>query len=168
MQLTLETDYAIRSLLYLSGKEETVSAREIGHAIALKWEHAQKILRKLHKHGLVSAVYGRQGGYRLNRRPEEISLYDILCVMENKIVINRCLEEDHFCSRPDVHDCMECPVHRFYLRVQNDLENTFRGTTLQDLLDSPSSLEETEVPSPSSSSGQTGSISSPTSSDNTV
>lgn len=135
MQITLETDYAIRTLLFLSGKTEYCSAREIGEAIALKWEHAQKILRKLHKQNLVKATYGRDGGYLLAKEPKDITMLDVMKIMENKHVINRCLEDDRFCSRPDVTDCRDCPVHRFYDHVQGELEDVFRNTTIQDFVD---------------------------------
>ena len=71
------------------------------------------------------------GGYLLARQPEDISLRDIIVAMEGTTRINRCLEPDGYCSRNGVPNC---PVHKFYSRIQTKLDEAFQEMTVAALL----------------------------------
>ncbi len=133
MQLNLETDYGIRSMLYLAEKEESISSSEMARELGFHTvEHAQKILRKLRDAKLVTVKLGAAGGYHLAKEPSQITVKEVLLCMEETICINRCLEPDGYCSRNGVP---HCAMHKFYLKVQKSLEDAFDAVTLQDILD---------------------------------
>ena len=92
MQLTMTTDYALRCMLYLSGKEGLSTSPEIGEAVGINKIFVQKVLRVLRDAGVVSSTHGGTGGYRLAKKPEEIVLLDIILLFEKTMKINRCLE----------------------------------------------------------------------------
>ena len=52
--------------------------------------------------------------------------------MENTIKINRCLEEDEFCSRKAAQ---RCKVREKYQMIQEMIEQELKGLTFQDFLD---------------------------------
>lgn len=62
---------------------------------------------------------------------EEINLYEIIELMEPKMKINRCLEEDEYCSRFATE---HCPVRKFYSNLQNELEIKLKEMTVRRLL----------------------------------
>jgi len=132
MQLNLETDYAIRCLLYLAGQEKFTSSAQVGKAIALTPNHAQKILHRLRKAGFVSVARGSEGGYTLAQAPDRVHVLDVIEKMEGTIAINRCLEPDGYCS---MNATEKCPMHKFYLHMQQLLQDKFGKTTLQDVID---------------------------------
>ena len=129
MQLTMTTDYALRCLLYLAGKEGVSSSPEIGKAVGINNIFVQKVLRVLRDAGFVSSLKGGTGGYWLANKPEEIVLLDIILLFEKTMKINRCLEAEGCCERYET-----CPMHVYYAEVQETLEGYFGQATLQDVI----------------------------------
>lgn len=131
VQLNLTTDYALRIILYLSMKKEVVSSLEISKKMIIPQNVVLKIMRLLNNAGFTKTHIGKQGGYSIARPATEISLLSILNTMESTTKINRCLEEDKFCSR---FASENCPVRNFYCTLQNELEEKLTSITVQDLL----------------------------------
>lgn len=132
MQLNLTTDYALRCLLVLSEQKGEISSHEISTHIGIEREFTLKVLRMLREAGFVNATKGKNGGYYLERPLSDITLLEILTVMEDTMFVNRCLEPDNYCSRHGVE--AGCPAHKFYLAFQDKLEDMLRGITLQDVV----------------------------------
>jgi len=132
MQLNLETDYAIRCVLFLADKEDCYSAAQISREVSITQSHAQKLLRKLRQHGYVVSEMGSCGGYRLAMPPEEIYMLKVIEDMEGTIKINRCLEPDGYCSNNATD---HCPMHVFYDKVQRSLVETFGSVSLRQIID---------------------------------
>ena len=131
MQLNLTTDYAIRCMLYLAQKPRGDSAMGISQVIGIERIHTQKILRKLQMSDLVKSTKGSQGGFSLTRDPADINLLDIIIAMEKTVMLNRCLEEDRYCSLTRTHSC---PVRKVYVNLQEQMEQFLRNQTLTKLL----------------------------------
>ena len=75
MQLTLYTDYAIRTLIYLgTHSARVVPVSEIGAAFGISTNHLAKVAKMLTQAGVVSARRGREGGLTLLMKPEQIRL----------------------------------------------------------------------------------------------
>lgn len=129
--LTLATDYAIRSMIYLADRTGFVTAREISAAMSIPKSYAAQVLHALLKAGLVTTKKGQVGGYATARPASQVTVMDVMNVMDNGVRINRCLEDDHYCSRQATGYCV---MHRVYRQVQDKVEETFRGLTLADLL----------------------------------
>lgn len=132
MQLTLMTDYAIRTILYLAEKGRTVPAGEISESMSIPKTYLMKALRLLRCAGYIEASTGINGGYRMSRKVEELTLLDIIQVTESTIRLNRCMEQDHFCSRSATRNC---PVRKFYLAVQENIEEQLSTVTIAGLLE---------------------------------
>ena len=108
MQLKLTTDYAIRTVVYLATQSGITSVAEIGSKMGISENYLMKVLKALKDAGLVAGYQGKRGGYAISKKPEEISLWDIVEVMEGTTKINRCLEADGFCSRHSARDTILC------------------------------------------------------------
>ena len=132
MQLMLTTDYAVRCMLYLAKKNDCISSQEISKQCAIDRDFAQKILRKLRNAGLISVQMGATGGYSLSRPARDITIHEVLECMEDTMHINRCLEEDRFCTRGAADSC---EMRAFYRQVQDRLDEILFNTTLQDIID---------------------------------
>lgn len=78
-----------------------------------------KITHKLVEAGIIERLVGAQGGFSLAQKIDDITLLDILNIMEPTMRVNRCLEEDKFCSR---YATENCPVRGFYCKLQEELE----------------------------------------------
>ena len=122
MQLNLSTDYAIRAVLYLSAVKRSADSVELSEVLHVPQRYLLNICAKLRRAGLLHAVPGHGGGIRLARPAAEIRLLDVITVMEPSMRINRCLEEDHHCSRDAICDCS---VRSVYEEAQQTLERIF-------------------------------------------
>jgi Rrf2 family protein len=131
MQFNITTDYAIRTVLYLSIKGEIATAKEIAAAMGIPSYYQLKVTAKLVKSGIVRRIQGVKGGFILNRDITEITLYDIINAIEPTMRINRCLEDDQYCSR---FATANCPVRSFYVSMQGKVETLLRTMTVASLL----------------------------------
>lgn len=131
MQLNITTDYPIRIVIYLAIKEKLTTSKEISEAMFIPENYINKIMRKLKAVGIVNTYNGAKGGYDLKKKPDEISLLEIVKTMENTIRFNRCLEADGYCSRQATKTC---PVHKCYKVIQSEIETRLEKITIQDCM----------------------------------
>ena len=131
MQLKVSTDYAIRIVYYLAVKGGAATSSEISDRMGVPRSVIATLAKPLQKAGILTTQRGTGGGFALGRRPEDISLHEIVNLMEGTTRINRCLEPDGFCSR---NGTASCSAHRFFLREQEKLERSFREMTIAKLL----------------------------------
>lgn len=131
MQLNLTTDYAIRLVLYLATVERAAGSTEISDLMCIPRGQFGSISKTLRERGIIETLRGTNGGFRLAKQPEEISLHEIVNAMEGTTRINRCLDPDGYCSR---NGAPNCPVHKFYSRIQSQLDQAFQEVTIASLL----------------------------------
>lgn len=104
MRLTRQTNYAIRILMYCATNKERLSrVSEIAGAYGVSELFLFKILQPLVENKLVETVRGRNGGIRLGRPADAITLFDVVRVTEENFAMAECFEKDSEC--PLVNDC---------------------------------------------------------------
>ena len=118
MQLTSTTDYAIRIVCYLAAQRQMISTSELSQELSVPSSYIPKITKKLKQAGIIKACEGTNGGYMLAKQLENISLMDIISCVEETMAINRCLEEDRFCSR----NLEDTYFGRFYVVLKLNLK----------------------------------------------
>ena len=142
MQLTLYTDYAIRTLLYLgSHPGQIVPVAEIGASYGISVNHLAKVAKMLVRDGLVEARRGREGGIRLARDPADICIGALVRATEE----HRLLE----CFDSNTSSCPltgKCRIER----VMHEARQAFFGVldryTLADMLENPAKLVQLLTP----------------------
>lgn len=101
MRLTRQTNYAMRILMYCAANDDRLSRiPEIASAYTVSELFLFKILQPLVEAGLVQTVRGRNGGVRLGRPAEQITLFDVVRVTEESFAMAECFE----------NDAAECPL----------------------------------------------------------
>ncbi|MFN4258588.1 MAG: RrF2 family transcriptional regulator [Gemmataceae bacterium] len=97
MHLTLFTDYALRSLMYLTWHQGRLStSEEIARFFEISQDHVVKVIQQLARKGYVRSRRGRHGGVRLAKSPETIRLGDIIRDLE-QISLLECLNSRGVC-----------------------------------------------------------------------
>jgi Rrf2 family iron-responsive transcriptional regulator len=95
MRLTRQTNYAMRILMYCAANEGRLSRiPEIAAAYSVSELFLFKILQPLVEHRLVETVRGRNGGVRLGRAADTITLFDVVRVTEENFAMAECFEND--------------------------------------------------------------------------
>jgi Rrf2 family iron-responsive transcriptional regulator len=102
MRLTRQTNYAMRILMYCAANNDRLSRiPEIANAYSVSELFLFKILQPLVENGLVETVRGRNGGVRLGRPADQISLFDVVRVTEESFAMAECFESDSDCPLVD-------------------------------------------------------------------
>ncbi len=84
MKLTKQTDFALRTLLYLAKQEKgkRIFAQEIADAYDIPINHLTKIVNKLSVLGYIRTYRGRNGGIELGKAQQEIIIRDVIIDFE--------------------------------------------------------------------------------------
>ena len=91
MLITKERDYAMRVVWSLCDmKLHTVKA--ICESELVPVDFAYKILKKLEQNGITRSIRGRNGGYRLAKAPDKISMLDVLLAIDTRLFISEDVE----------------------------------------------------------------------------
>jgi Rrf2 family protein len=133
MKLSTKGRYGLRAMLDLASNAEE-SPRTI-HAIAERQEISERYLEQLliplKQSGLVKSVRGSQGGYILGRAPQDISVGDIIRVLEGPLSPVDCVSEQN----PD--DCKRagiCVTRPIWTKVRDCIAEVLVSYSLQDLV----------------------------------
>ncbi|WP_369026632.1 Rrf2 family transcriptional regulator [Qipengyuania sp. RANM35] len=94
MRLNLQTDFALRVLMFLAAQKRQASIEEIADAYGISRNHLTKVARHLADMGLISARRGRGGGLELVLPPEEIGVGKVVREMESLSGFVECFERD--------------------------------------------------------------------------
>lgn len=99
MQLTLESEYATKTMLHLAEKSDSklITIDEIATIQKIPEKFLRKIIPKLCDAGLVKTIKGKNGGITLARDGSTITPLDIIQAVEGPIVLNKCLIDEEFC-----------------------------------------------------------------------
>jgi len=119
MEITRETDYAIRCVLYLAGKQGLPTVvDEIAHEMSIPKSFLSKIVQKLSRADILTSFRGVKGGFALARKPAKISLLDVISAMQGPAVSNKCAVDKRVCGR----SCT-CIVHPVWIELKKINEN---------------------------------------------
>jgi len=130
MKLTLLTDYALRTLIYVGGKDGELSTiGEIANAFDISKAHLMKVVHKLGQRGYLDNIRGKNGGIRLRGRPEEIGIGAVVRDIEEDLAVIGCLGEEGFC-RIQGH----CVLQRALAEATRAFLGALDAYTLADLL----------------------------------
>lgn len=129
MRITSEADYAIRIVASMATINIKTDAAALSEQTGISQRFTLKILRKLMLAGVVASVKGVNGGYYLNKNPSEISVLEVIVAVSGPIAINKCMEHEFECSRPDINKSSECKIHRFFSELNNDIKSILSKKT---------------------------------------
>ena len=130
MHLTLGTDYALRTLIYVGAKGGRLSTiTEIAESFAISKTHLMKVVNRLGRQGYIETIRGKGGGMRLARAPAEICVGAVVRETEDDLAVMGCLGETGFCR---IEGC--CVLRRALHEALLAFLQTLDGYSLADLL----------------------------------
>lgn len=135
MHITLEADYAVRIVQCLARTGTRLDAKKISDDTGVTLRFSLKILRKLVSGGVVKSFKGTKGGYELAKKPEDISLADVIETVEGKYALARCVSEhdDYQCNR-NTECCGICRFHKIYSDISKMVQEQLDEVKFSELL----------------------------------
>ena len=133
MKVSTRSTYAIRALLSLarSGATETVALARIAETQKIPLPFLVQIFSRLRKAGLVEAVRGPQGGYRLSRSPADISLAQIITSLEGPVKPVLCTMPEN--RHDNCHEVDGCVSRLLCCEIDGALNQILSNKTLASL-----------------------------------
>ncbi len=124
--------YAILAMTYLARSEpdRLVSIREISQQADIPLPFLGKIVSQLGRHGLVLSRRGPHGGVALKREPGQVTVGDIVDVIDGPLMDGSCALGFAECN-----DVTPCPIHDSWKRARLEIERTLHLRTLEDLVE---------------------------------
>lgn len=99
MRLTLQTDYALRMLMYLAvHRDRPCRVTDVAADYGISRNHLLKVALKLGRLGYLATARGRTGGIALARPPEYINLGDVVRQMEDGFDLTECMRDGGTCA----------------------------------------------------------------------
>ena len=122
--------YALRIMIDMAEQEPDVAVplKDIANRQALSLKYLESIMPNLKEYGLVTAVAGKGGGYKLTKPASEYTVGEILRVSEDQIAPVACLNDGFVCTRADT--CKTLPMWRKLDSVISDYLDTVKLTDL--------------------------------------
>ncbi len=126
---TRRSDYGIRAAVYLADKApEQAKAGEIAEAMDMPTGFLHQVLQGLQRGGLVNSKPSRNGGYALARRPEDITVLEIIETLEGSLDAGECALRGGPCHWEQV-----CALHEVWSAGRAAFRETLSSATLEDL-----------------------------------
>lgn len=134
IKLSTKGRYGTRLLLNLAlhydEGNESVVLKNISKEENLSIRYLEQIIIPLKINKIVKSVRGAGGGYTLAKHPSEITVCEIIEVLEGSSALVDCVEDPGSCDR-----VTECAIHEVWKEASDLLRNYFKSKTLQDIID---------------------------------
>lgn len=132
MKISTRGRYGTRMMLDLAAHHDQgpTPLREIAKRQDLSVKYLEQLVIPLKAAGYIRSVRGARGGYTLARKPDKISIGQIIKVLEGGLSLVDCVEDPKVCEREK-----NCPTRDIWLRMSERLMEELSSLTLRDVLD---------------------------------
>lgn len=136
MRLNLQTDYALRLLMYLAQAGRQASVDEVAEAFGISRHHLMKVAQQLAGLGYVEAKRGRGGGLVLAKQPEKIVVGAVVRALEPTSGLVECFDA----ATNQCRITRACGLQGALRLALGDFMGRLDGYTLADLVPDPARL----------------------------
>jgi len=135
VKFTAKEQYGLRAMVELARRygDGPVSLSDVARVHGISQGYLEHVAAALRQAGLLISRRGAAGGYSLARRPDAITVGDVIRVLEGEIVPMTCVTDKYTCDTLCAHEG-QCATRDVWLTVRMQLEKTLDNTTLADLV----------------------------------
>jgi Rrf2 family protein len=141
--LSQKTKYALKALVSLARDRDrrAVVAGTLATQERIPRQFLELILLELKHHGLLRSRRGRGGGYALNRPADEISIGQVIRLLDGPLALVGCASQTAYVPCPECADVQTCNIRAVFKEVRDQTARILDGISLADLSLRPQSLE---------------------------
>jgi Rrf2 family protein len=139
MRVSTKGRYGLRILLDVAAHEEKgpVALRDISRRQSISQKYLWQVINPLKMAGMLRATRGAHGGYALARAPAQISIRDIVEILEGPVSVVGCVQSPGTCDRSDT-----CVARGAWAEVEVRVNEAMQGITLQYLLEQQAKMRQ--------------------------
>jgi len=134
MKISTKGRYGLRILLDLAihqSEKKPRLIRDIAKSQQISEKYISRLVIALRKAGMIRSVRGVNGGFHIAMKPEDITLLDVIEVMEGPLSIVDCVKAPKRCA---MHE--NCAPREIWCKLNDEIRDLMRQTTLADILES--------------------------------
>ena len=133
MKLSSKGRYAVMALVDLARFDNInpVSLRDISLRQGISLDYLEQIFSKLKKNEIVKSIRGTQGGYVLNKNPNDIKLTNIFHAVDEKVKTVQCKKES---KKGCNGKATKCITHNLWDELEIHINTFFEKKSLEDLI----------------------------------
>jgi Rrf2 family nitric oxide-sensitive transcriptional repressor len=141
MQLTIFTDYGLRSLMYLAAQPDKLcSVREIAEHYGISRNHLVKVVHRLSQLEYITSSKGKGGGIRLAENSAKLKIGDLVQSLEPHMHMVECFDkETNTCKIIN-----SCKLKHYLFEARQSFVDTLNNYTLADAASGSFKLSEHE------------------------
>ena len=130
MKLTSKGRYAVMALVDLARFDNInpVSLRDISLRQGISLDYLEQIFSKLKKNEIVKSIRGTQGGYVLNKNPNDIKLTNIFHAVDEKVKTVQCKKES---KKGCNGKATKCITHNLWDELEIHINTFFENKSLK-------------------------------------
>lgn len=129
MRLSLQTDYALRTLMYLASDRDRTTIAEVAGFFRISAPNVAKVVNQLARLGYVKSVRGIGGGIELAASAGEITIGEIVEAFEGSLHLLECVGTENVCVIQDY-----CKLRNVLARAEQVQVDYLKGVRLCDVL----------------------------------
>ena len=136
MRLTTKGRFAVTAMIALAMREANgpVTLSGISQRQEISLSYLEQLFGKLRRHEIVESVRGPGGGYNLARRPEDITVADIIIAVDEPLDATQCGGKEN-CHGADIASGARCMTHELWATLNEKMVDYLDSVSLQDLAD---------------------------------
>jgi Rrf2 family protein len=137
MKLSQGVEWSLHCLLLLTQTDDAASRHTVAGYFDLPVAYLAKHLKSLVRAGILTAVSGPRGGFRLARAPEQITVLDVVEAIEGSVPPFVCTEirQRGACAVPPERCTGPCPVAKVMYEADRAWRDALRSVTLAQIAD---------------------------------
>ena len=131
--LSNTSKYAVRALIYLgifAEKGGKIGIKKITSDLDIPSPFLGKILQSMVKNKILSSTKGPNGGFSLRKDPQEITLYEIITIIDGEEFFTNCLVDLKACLDFRAKGGQACTIHNCFCDVRKEIRDFYKQTTL--------------------------------------
>jgi Rrf2 family protein len=134
--LTQKTRYSMLAIIRLAKEygKGTLMINEIAESEKIPKRFLESILLELKKNGYLGSKLGKKGGYYLQKKPEDVSLLEIIRLFEGTIAWLACTSEKHYQPCEHCKDEATCNIRSTFNDIREYTFKKLEKTSLASLI----------------------------------
>jgi Rrf2 family protein len=134
--LTKKTHYALLAMRRLAREygKGSLMITEIAESEIIPKRFLESILLELKNNGFLNSKLGKKGGYSLNKKPEEISMLEIVRLFEGAVALLPCTSTRYYQACENCKNEEKCSIQAVFQDIRDYTYNKLKEKTLADLI----------------------------------